>query len=247
MMEQIATRISEWLREQVSSAGAKGLVVGLSGGVDSACTAALAKRAVGDQVLGVLMPCHSDPVDGEYARMVADKLGIETIEVDLGAVHDLLVEQLPQAGPMAVANIKPRLRMTTLYYLAAARNYLVAGTGNKSELMIGYFTKYGDGGVDLEPLGELFKGQVWDLARYLGIPQPIIDRAPTAGLWDGQTDEGEMGLTYEALDRTLKMIEMGGIEEADPAFLSRVNGMILASEHKRNMPPSCPLGEGAES
>jgi NAD+ synthase len=202
---------------------------------------------MGDQVLGVLMPCHSNPVDAEYARMAADELGIETITVDLGAVYDLLLEQLPQADQMAAANIKPRLRMTTLYYLAAARNFLVAGTGNKSELMIGYFTKYGDGGVDLEPLGELFKGQVWDLARHLGVPQPIIDRAPTAGLWDGQTDEGEMGLTYEALDRTLKMIEMGETGEADPAFLARVNGMILGSEHKRNMPPACPLGEGAES
>ena len=158
-MEQIATRISEWLREQVSSARAKGLVVGLSGGVDSACTAALAKRAMGDRALGVLMPCHSDPVDADYARMAADVLDVETITVDLGAVYDLLLEQLPHADRIAAANIKPRLRMTTLYYLAAAHNYLVAGTGNRSELMVGYFTKYGDGGVDLEPLGELFKWQ----------------------------------------------------------------------------------------
>lgn len=237
-MEQLATRISEWLREQVEAAGAKGLVVGLSGGIDSACTAALAKRAVGDEVLAVFMPCHSDPLDIEYARMVVDTLDIEMITVDLGANYDALLERLPPAGRMAAANIKPRLRMTVLYYLAAARNYLVAGTGNKSELMIGYFTKYGDGGVDLEPLGELYKGQVRELARVLDVPPPIIDRPPTAGLWAGQTDEGEMGLTYDLLDATLAMVEAGETQDADPAALAQVTSMIASSEHKRNIPPA---------
>lgn len=238
MMELIAERIVRWLWEKVEAAGAKGLVVGLSGGVDSACTAALAKRAVGDEVLGVLMPCHSDPVDAEYAQMAAGALGIETMTVDLGPAYDALLGALPPDGRMAAANVKPRLRMTALYYLASARNYLVAGTGNRSELMIGYFTKYGDGGVDLEPLGDLYKRQVIELAYVLGVPQEIIDRPPSAGLWAGQTDEGEMGITYLVLDATLAAIEAGQTAGVDREVLARIEQMIAASEHKRHRPPT---------
>jgi len=238
-MKQIARQISEWLGEQVRAAGAKGLVVGLSGGIDCACTAALAKRAVGNEVLGVLMPCHSDPIDAEYANLTADAFGIETITVDLGPVYDALMMTLAPSGRMAEANVKPRLRMTTLYYLAAARNYLVAGTGNKSELMVGYFTKFGDGGVDLEPLGDLYKWQVRELAHALGVPQPIIDRPPTAGLWPNQTDEGEMGITYDVLDATLAAITAGETSGVEPGVLTRVQNMIAASEHKRRLPPAC--------
>jgi NAD+ synthase len=107
--------------------------------------------------------------------------------------------------------------------------------------MVGYFTKYGDGGVDLEPLGELYKWQVFELARWLGIPQPIIERPPSAGLWAGQTDEGEMGITYEVLDATLAMIETGRTESADPVALDQVRQMIARSEHKRGTPPACPV------
>lgn len=242
MMELIAERIVRWLWEKVEAAGAKGLVVGLSGGVDSACTAALAKRAVGDEVLGVLMPCHSDPVDAEYALMAAGALGIETMTVDLGPAYDALLGALPPDGRMAAANVKPRLRMTALYYLASARNNLVAGTGNKSELMIGYFTKYGDGGVDLEPLGGLYKRQVIELAHVLGVPQAIIDRPPSAGLWAGQTDEGEMGITYLVLDTTLAAIEVGETAGVDPQVLARVRDMIARSEHKRHVPPAFQAG-----
>jgi NAD+ synthase len=240
-MEQTATQISTWLREKVLAAGAKGLVVGLSGGVDSACTAALAKRAMGDEVLGVLMPCGSSPEDAEYAHLVAQALAIRTVTVELGPVYDAFLRVLPPANSLAAANIKPRLRMVVLYYLAAANRYLVAGTGNKSESMVGYFTKYGDGGVDLEPLGELYKWQVFELARALGIPQSIIERTPSAGLWAGQTDEGEMGITYEVLDATLAMIETEQAEDADPVVLERVKQMIASSEHKRSMPPVCPV------
>jgi len=240
-VEQTATQISAWLREKVQAAGAKGLVVGLSGGVDSACTAALAQRAMGDEVLGVLMPCGSSLEDAEYAHLVADTFGINTITVDLAAVYDGFLRVLPPSDELAAANIKPRLRMVVLYYLAAANHYLVAGTGNKSELMVGYFTKYGDGGVDLEPMGDLYKWQVRDLARTLGVPRPIIERAPSAGLWPGQTDEGEMGLTYDVLDATLAMIESGRTEEADPEVLERVRRMIAKSEHKRSVPPACPV------
>lgn len=136
---ELANYISEWIKEKVEEAGAEGIVLGLSGGVDSSLTAALAKRALGDKVLGLLMPCHSDPTDLEHARLVADKFGIETGYVDLGPVFDSLIASLPRGSKMAVANLKPRLRMATLYYFANSRNYLVAGTGNKSELTVGYF------------------------------------------------------------------------------------------------------------
>jgi len=155
-----ANHISKWIKEKVKEAGAEGVVFGLSGGVDSSLTAALAKKALGDKVLGLLMPCHSDPTDLEHARLLATKFDIETEYVDLGPVFDSLMASLPRGSDLAVANLKPRLRMATLYYFANSCNYLVAGSGNKSELTVGYFTKYGDGGADLLPLGDLLKCQV---------------------------------------------------------------------------------------
>lgn len=240
-LDQLADAISGWLRERVEAAGAKGLVVALSGGVDSACTTALAKRAAGDAVLAVPMPCHSDPDELRLALLVAETLGVESLTIDLGPVFDCLRQTLPAGEGMAVANLKARLRMMTLYYLSNDRNYLVAGTGNKSEIMIGYFTKYGDGGVDLEPLGELYKGQVRRLARHLGVPEEVVERPPTAGLWPGQTDEGEIGLTYGQLDEALAAIERGETGGIDPAVLARVEGMIERSAHKREMPPTFPV------
>jgi NAD+ synthase len=239
----LVDRISSWLKEYAAGAGLAGYVVGLSGGIDSACTAALCQRAVGTQVLGVLMPCHSGPEDAEMARLVAETFGLQTVAVDLGPAYDALLAALPpEVSDMARANLKPRLRMSTLYALAQTHGYLVAGTGNKSELLVGYFTKYGDGGVDVEPLGDLYKWQVRALARELGVPQPIIDRPPSAGLWAGQTDEGEMGITYDELDAALAAIETGQTAALDPALLARVEGMMGDSAHKRATPPSCPVG-----
>lgn len=240
-MKILADKIARWMRERVEEAGAQGIVLGLSGGVDSALAAGLARRAVGESVLGVLMPCHSQPVDAEYAILVADAFDIETTTVDLGPVFDTLIAALPAGSDMAQANIKPRLRMSTLYYLANTRNYLVAGTGNKAELLIGYFTKHGDGGADMLPLGDLYKWQVWKLAREIGVPQPIIERPPTAGLWPGQTDEGEMGISYEALDAILAALSNGREPDADPGDVARVRRMMAASEHKRALPPICRL------
>jgi NAD+ synthase len=238
----LAHHISEWIKEKVEEAGAEGVVLGLSGGVDSSLTAALAKKALGDKVLGLLMPCHSDPTDLEHARRVATKLGIETEYVDLGPVFDRLMASLPTGSDMAVANLKPRLRMTTLYYFANSRNYLVAGTGNKSELTAGYFTKYGDGGADLLPLGDLLKSQVRELARELGVPEEVIAKAPSAGLWAGQTDEEEMGITYDELDRTIATMEKGDKSGCDEATLERVKAIRAASEHKRQPIPICKIG-----
>lgn len=232
-------QIARWLRERLAAAGADGFVVGLSGGVDSSTAAALAVRAVGpERVLGVLMPCHSQPEDGRLAQKVADTFGIPTVTVDLTVAYDKLMELLPPSDhPLAAANIKPRLRMITLYYLAQSHNYLVLGAGNRTELEVGYFTKYGDGGVDLLPLGGLYKTQVWELARELGVPQEVIDRPPTAGLWPGQTDEGEMGITYRELDRVLRAIAAGDTEGIEPDTLNKVQEMIRRSAHKRAMPP----------
>jgi len=238
-------RIAQWLREQLAAAGADGFVVGLSGGVDSATAAALAVRAVGpERVLAALMPCHSQPEDARLARKVTETLGIPTVTVDLTGVYDVLMAALPPSDhPLAAANIKPRLRMITLYYLAQSHNYLVLGSGNRTELEVGYFTKYGDGGVDLLPLGGLYKTQVWELARELGVPQEVIERPPTAGLWPGQTDEGEMGITYRELDGVLQAIEAEDTTRIDPAVLKKVQEMITRSAHKRAMPPVFQVNE----
>jgi len=235
--DQIAT----WLRERLVSAGADGFVVGLSGGVDSATSAALAVRAVGpEHVLAALMPCHSRPGDAVLGQLVADTFSIPTVTVDLSDTYDALISRLPpdlQSGGLASANVKPRLRMINLYYLAQSHNYLVLGSGNKTEIAVGYFTKYGDGGVDLLPLGGFYKTQVWELARQLGMPQEVVERPPSAGLWPGQTDEGEMGITYRELDRVLASIEADDTSGIEPATLEKVQRMIARSEHKRTMPP----------
>jgi NAD+ synthase len=232
-------RIANWLREHLDAAGAGGFVFGLSGGVDSATIAALAVRAVGTaRTLGLLLPCHSQPEDARLGRLVADTFEIPIMTLDLSSAHDALMAELPPSDSrLAVANVKPRLRMIAWYYVSNVHNYLVLGAGNKSELMAGYFTKYGDGGVDLLPLGDLYKTQVWELARELGVPQEVVERPPTAGLWPGQTDEDELGITYRELDRVLAAIEAGDTSAIDPATLEKVQGIVARSAHKRAMPP----------
>jgi len=242
--------IPAWLRAQVHAAGAQGLVFGLSGGIDSAVVARLCQIAMNDRCLGVIMPCHSQRQDEEDARLVADHFRIPTLRVPLDDPFDALLraadaafETTPGLRPhatddvkarMPAANVKPRLRMTTLYLVANRLNYLVAGTGNRSEIAIGYFTKYGDGGVDLLPIGRLLKHDVWDLARELGVPPRVIDKAPSAGLWLGQTDESEMGFTYAELEQ---FIEEGRSAVA-PEVARRIEHLIRASEHKRALPPA---------
>jgi NAD+ synthase len=232
-------QFAAWLRAQLTAASAEGFVFGLSGGVDSATIAALAVRAVGpERVLAALLPCHSQPEDARLARLVADTFNIPTVTVELSDAYDALTAHLPPSDhPLAVANVKPRLRMIAWYYLAQAHNYLVLGAGNKTEIAVGYFTKYGDGGADLLPLGDLYKTQVWELARQLGVPQEVVERPPTAGLWPGQTDEGEMGITYRELDRVLAAIAAGNTSGVDRATLDKVEGMVARSAHKRAMPP----------
>jgi NAD+ synthase len=155
----------------------------------------------------------------------------------LDTLYDDFVKINPEANRMAKANLKPRLRMMTLYYFANTLDYLVAGTGNKSELVVGYFTKYGDGGVDILPLASLLKNEVRGLARELDVPNEVIKRPPSAGLWHGQTDEGEMGITYEELDKTITAIEEKNTKDIDKATLSKVKKMMKNSEHKRVCAP----------
>jgi NAD+ synthase len=235
----LSDTIAAWLREQLAGTGADGFVLGLSGGVDSATAAALGARAIGPQrVLAVLMPCHSQPEDARLAHMVADTFSIPTLTIDLDGAYDALAAALPPSDhPLAAANVKPRLRMITLYYLAQSRNYLVLGSGNKTETLVGYSTKHGDGGVDLLPMGDIYKTQVWELARELGVPRQVVERPPTAGLWPGQTDEGEMGITYAELDRVLIAIEARDTSGIEPATLEKVERMIAGSAHKRVLPP----------
>jgi NAD+ synthase len=244
-------RIVEWLQQRATEAGARGFVVGLSGGVDSAVVARLCQAAAPANVLGVILPCHGDPDDDAHARLAADHFRIPAVRIDLAPVYDVFVEDLAYAADhlpedqaaappaddlrarVPMANVKPRLRMATLYFLANTMNYLVAGTGNRSELAIGYFTKYGDGGVDLLPIGQLLKSEVRETARELGVPDAIVDKAPSAGLWPGQLDEEDMGFTYDELERYLTK----GAGAVAPALAMRIERLTRQTEHKRAVPP----------
>jgi NAD+ synthase len=255
-MSTRSPEIIAWMRQRLAVAGSDGFVVGLSGGLDSAVVIRLAQLASDGKVVGVIMPCHSDPQDEADARLVARHFEVPTIRVDLAPAYDQLtgdfkgaMSGLPHATQLTpasatadprsrlpLANVKPRLRMTTLYYVANTMNYLVAGTGNRCEMTIGYFTKYGDGGVDLLPIGRLLKSDVRDTALELGVPEPIITKAPSAGLWLGQTDEHEMGFTYADLENYLT----AGPDAVAPALAMRIERLVRASEHKRALAPLPP-------
>jgi NAD+ synthase len=236
-MQQLADKLTLWIREQVSGAKRRGTILGLSGGLDSAVVAVLCKRAFPDDTLAVIMPCYSIGTDIEHAHVVANKFGIPTKTVHLEGAFDALICALAEnncefnASNLAEANLKPRLRMLTLYYLANKLDYLVVGTSNRSELSVGYFTKYGDGGVDIMPLGNLVKHEVRELARYLKVPEAIIEKPPSGGLWEGQTDEGEMGITYEELDHYLTTGETTTID-----LKKKIDSMTRGSKHKKVMP-----------
>ncbi|MCS7152113.1 MAG: NAD(+) synthase [Endomicrobia bacterium] len=209
-MEKIYKKLIEWIKQQVKQAKKNGVVFGLSGGVDSSVVAVLCKKAFPKNHLALILPCFSSEKDLEDANLVIKKFKLNSKTIDLKEVFLKFCDILdidPKSKDLPAANIKPRLRMITLYYFANKLNYLVVGTGNKSELIMGYFTKYGDGGVDILPLGDLTKTQVRSLAEFLEIPKSIIDKPPSAGLWEGQTDECEMGITYKELDKIINYIE----------------------------------------
>lgn len=225
-----------WIYDRVRDAGAKGIVMGLSGGIDSAVVSVLSQKAAEENVLCLIMPCHSIETDINHAYSHAEKFNLKTHFVDLTELYDKFLEILPTGNQLAGANLKPRLRMMTLYYFANNLNYLVAGTGNKSELVMGYFTKYGDGGVDILPIGDMIKTKVREIAKELGILEEIITKAPSAGLWEGQTDEGEMGITYKDLDEIIMAIENKNEMVCDKNKLKIVKDKINSSAHKKCMP-----------
>ena len=237
---ELSGKLVEWLKRQVVAAGGRGVVLGLSGGVDSSVVAVLCKSAFPDKTLSINIPCYSNPQDQEHAKMVADTFSIPYKVIILDDLYDSFVQKLPsnKVDPaldrLSKSNLKVRLRMVTLYYHANRFNYLIVGSSNRSELTVGYFTKWGDGGVDVMPIANLVKQEVIELAKYLGIPQPIIDKPPSAGLWEGQTDEGEMGITYKNLDRYI----LTG--EADAKVKARIEALNKGSEHKRKLPPKPP-------
>ena len=248
--EKIAGKISKWIANKMEQAEAKGIVFGMSGGLDSSVVAVLCKKAFPDGSLGVMMPCESAEDGLEHAKAVAKKFAINYKVVDLKNPFDGVERELEgecEAGneKLAAANTKARLRMAVLYHFANRLNYLVAGTGNKTEYSIGYFTKFGDGAADILPIADLFKTHVRALAGHLGIPSKIIEKPPSAGLWSGQTDEDEIGLSYELLDDALSKIEAGNEADLDPKVFQKVNAMVESSAHKRKSAPICRI-EDAE-
>lgn len=250
--EEMETTLVRFIKDYVAATHAQGVVIGVSGGLDSAVVAALAARALGlAHVHGFALPSAvNDPSDLDDARGLADHLGISLDVHEIQPIVDAVTTSLGgDLEPPLVANAMARARMTLLYAEAGRRGCLVLGTGNKSELLTGYFTKHGDGGNDLLPIGDLYKTQVRMLARHLGLPDRIIERPPSAGLWAGQTDEAELGITYERLDQVLLGLEIDLpheriAEEAgvDVGEVRRIETLRRTSQHKRRASLVCKLG-----
>lgn len=249
--------IHSFLRAHVGGNGIEGVVIGLSGGIDSALVARLARDALGaDRVLGVLLPDAAfPPALREETESYADALRIERRTVVITPIENAFRSALPDIPDRVTwGNTKARIRMTTLYAISRERRRVVLGTGNKSELLLGYFTKHGDGGVDLLPIGDLYKTQVRALAAELELPGPIRERAPSAGLWEDQTDEAELGLEYAEIDRILVGLEQGAsvgeIARATTLALETVRDItdrVERNAHKRTPTPVARIGasEGA--
>jgi NAD+ synthase len=238
--------ILEFISEKVRESKADGVVVGLSGGIDSAVTSLLCAKALGpDKVLNIFVPCGTTPCgDKKDVEEFCEQFGMELKEIDISGMVDAVMRALPSTDDRRlIGNIMARLRMIVLFHHAKLLNRVVMGTSNKSELLIGYFTKFGDGGADFCPLGDLYKTEVRMLAGRLQVPSSICDKVPTAGLWVGQTDEGELGLSYEELDQILVGIELNLSNEdiadrvkIDLEKVEKVWSMHRASVHKRKMP-----------
>ncbi len=232
--KELTNRV-EFIRDLIKSAKADGIVYGNSGGKDSALVGILCKMAC-DNTVGIIMPCGSKRnynEDKNDAETVAKQFGIETRVADLTELKNTFIQKsdgFTKLTEAATSNIAPRLRMTTLYMVAASENRLVAGTGNRSEGYMGYFTKWGDGAYDFNPIADLTVTEIFEFMRYLNVPACIIDKAPSAGLFDGQTDESEMGVTYKSIDSFLLD---GSVTENDRLIIEKYH---RASEHKRKMP-----------
>jgi NAD+ synthase len=235
--------IQDFIKTYVKNSRCDGVVIGLSGGIDSAVTAVLCVNALGNKkVKCFFLPEETTPkADFKHQKLLVKKFGLNCETKDINSiVKEMIKNCIIKPDKYALANIKARIRMIILYEYANITNSLVCGTSNKSELLVGYFTKYGDGGVDIMPLGDLYKTQVWELAKFLKIPKEIITKPPTAGLWAGQTDEKELQLTYSKLDIILYGLECkkeisdiekeSGVKKSD---IERIKKMRKNSQHKR--------------
>lgn len=234
----------QWLRTQVEKSKTSGLIVGVSGGIDSALCSCLIKKAFPENSLGLIMPCDSDLQDKNDALKVIDSCGLKYFEIDLSDIHSSLFIKVRNNFinnsrgnlrlDLARANLKARLRMSTIYTVANTLNYLVVGTDNAAEYYTGYFTKYGDGGVDILPIGRLTKREVKNWAQEMGVPQEIIDKPPSAGLWNNQTDEADLGTTYNIID---DFLNGNNIPEKDRLIIEKLHKI---SYHKRETPLIAP-------
>ncbi len=244
--------IEKFLSEKMRKVGAKGFVLGVSGGIDSAVVMRLCERAVGaDKVLGIIMPEKDSPKeDLEDARALCEH---DKVRYDIVDITEPVAAFRKAVGGavdrVSLANIKARSRMVVLYHFSNTEKRLVVGTSNKSEMLMGYFTKFGDGAADLEPIGDLYKTEIRQLSRQLKIPEKIIKKAPSAGLWKGQTDEGELGITYDRLDAILLGLELGLNEkeiaeraETNSKEVRRIASAIRMTSHKRKYQPVAKIG-----
>lgn len=233
--EKIVMARVKWIKDLLAESGAKGVVLGMSGGKDSVLVGILCRMAT-PNVTGIIMPCQSKRNYGEdrdHGLLVCEQYDIKVLEADLTPAKEAMekiLEPLDESQtPMAYANINPRLRMITLYNYAQRKGYLVAGTGNRSEITMGYFTKWGDGACDFNPIGDLTATEVLELLYYLDCPRCIVEKAPSAGLFEGQTDEQDMGITYKELDTYL----LTG--DATKEVREKVDSAEKRAEHKRAM------------
>jgi len=244
--------LTYFIREEVQKAGFQRVVVGISGGVDSALTAFLAVKALGrENVIGLSMPYKTSSRSSvEDARLVAEKLQIEFHEIDITPQIDAYFKLFPNADNVRWGNKMARERMSILYDFAHWKGALVIGTSNKSELLIGYSTRWGDSAHDINPIGDLYKTQVWEMAEFVGVPERIVKKKPSADLWPGQTDEGEIGLSYRTLDQILigyvdlrlrrEDLIMCGFE---PQVVDRVLNLVKKSQYKRKLPIVCKIAQ----
>ena len=258
-LEAVHEHLVRFIRERAQAAGTDRAVLGLSGGIDSTLTAHLAAEALGpENVHGLVMPAETnEAANMSDAERVAEDLGIVYDVVEIEPIAEAFLGPLPDADPderveadplrTAVGNLRVRIRAVCGYFVANNEGAIVLGTGNRTEALVGYFTKYGDGAVDCHPIGNLYKQQVRQLARHLGVPEDVVTKTPTAGLWAGQTDEDELGIDYDTLDAVLALTVDGPfppgaavrlLDGVTAEQVGRVHELHAQSEHKRRVPPA---------